>query len=174
MTNTELIKYMLNDIRSITLKGVSGLSKEQLFSEPLKGEFPIGAYLMHLAEVDLFWLSIMNGKEIEPELKRRSYADKWFDAGDTYDPPTDAIEPEEYIDTLAKCRSKVVEYIDSISDSDLEKPVYMRWTHNGEDKSKEFTPKWILYHLIEHEAHTRGQMFMLIRMAGFKEKRANN
>ncbi len=101
MTNTELIKYMLNDIRSITLKGVSGLTKEQLFAEPVKGEFPIGAYLMHLAEVDLFWLSVLNGLESDTELKRRSYADKWFDAGDTYDPPTEAIEPEEYIDTMA-------------------------------------------------------------------------
>jgi uncharacterized damage-inducible protein DinB len=165
---------MLDDIRKVTLKGVSGLTKEQLFAEPIPGEFPIGAYLMHLAEVDLFWLNVLNGIEIDAELKKRSYADKWFDAGDTYDPPKELIEIDEYLDTLAKCRSKVIEYINSISDDELEKKVYMRWTHNGEEKSKEFTPKWILYHLIEHEAHTRGQMFMLIRMAGFKKKRENN
>ena len=174
MTNTELIKYMLGDIRAITLKGVCGLTKEQLFAEPVNGEFSIGAYLMHLAEVDLFWLSVMDGKPIDPELMRRSYSDKWFDSGDGYDPPSESIEPQEYIDVLDKCRAKVIEYIDSITDDDLNKPVYRRWTHNGEEKSREYTPKWILYHLIEHEAHTRGQMFMLIRMAGFKEKRANN
>ncbi len=174
MKNTELIKYMLDDIRKVTLKGVSGLTKEQLFAEPIPGEAQIGAYLMHLAEVDLFWLSIMDGKEIDAELKKRAYADVWFDSGENANPPENIIETDEYIQTMAACRLKLTEYIDSISDEVLDSKVYMRWQHNGEEKSKEFTPKWILYHLIEHEAHTRGQMFMLIRKAGFKKKGENN
>lgn len=174
MKNTELLIYMLEDIRKVTLKGVSGLTKEQLFAESIPGEAQIGAYLMHLAEVDLFWLSIMDGKEIDAELKKRSYADVWFDSAENSAPPAEIIEIDEYLETMSKCRAKVYEYIDSISDEDLETKVYMRWSHNGEEKSKEFTPKWILYHLIEHEAHTRGQMFMLIRMAGFKNKGENN
>jgi len=165
---------MLEDIRKVTLKGVSGLSKEQLFAEPVPGEAPIGAYMMHLAECDLGWLETLTGKEQDAELKKRSYYDVWFDTGKNYDPPKNIIEIEEYLDTMAKCREKLTEYIDSITDDDLETKVYRRWTHNGEEKSKEFTPKWILYHLIEHEAHTRGQMFMLIRMAGFKKKGENN
>jgi uncharacterized damage-inducible protein DinB len=174
MKNTELIIYMLEDIRKETLRGVNGLTKEQLFSEPIPGEFPIGSYLMHLAEVDLGWLNVLDGKEADPELAKRAYDCAWFDAGDTYNPPKEALEIEEYMDVMSKCRSKVIDYINSIKDEDLEKKVYRRWTHNGEEKSKEFTPKWILYHLIEHEAHTRGQMFILIRMAGFKKKGENN
>jgi len=165
---------MLEDIRKITLFGISGLTKEQLFAEPLPGEYPIGAYLMHLAECDLWWLHIMDGLEQDAELAKRAYSNVWFDAGDDFNPPKEALDVDEYLDILEKSREKVINYIKLLNDEDLDRKVYMRWTHNGEEKSKEFTRKWIIYHLIEHEAHTRGQMFMLMRMAGFKKKGENN
>ncbi len=165
---------MLEDIRKVTLKGVIGLTKEQLFAEPVPSEFPIGAYLMHLAEVDLFWLNVLNGIEIDAELKKRSFADKWFDSGDTYNPPKEPIEIEEYLDVMQLCRRSVIEYIQTLNDADLEEIITQRWQSDGEERSRSFSRKWVIYHLIEHEAHTRGQMFMLIRMAGFKKKRENN
>ncbi len=172
MKNTELLIYMLEDIRKITLKGVSGLTKEQLFAEPVSGEFPIGAYVMHLAECDLWWLHVMDGKEQDVELSKRAYSNTWFDSGKDFNPPKEAIEIEEYLDVLEKCRAKVIKYIESLNEDELEGKVSFLFADGK--KSKEFTRKWIIYHLIEHEAHTRGQMFMLIRMAGFKKKGENN
>lgn len=174
-TNTELLIYMLEDIRKVTLKGISGLTKEQLFAEPVKGEFPIGAYLMHLAECDLGWLQVLDGKEIDEELKKQSYYEKWFDVPEKlFDPPKEPIEIEEYTDTITKCRAKVIEHIKSLSDFDLDGKVSIIRKIDGKDVLKEHTRKWIIYHLIEHEAHTRGQMFLLIRMAGFKKRGENN
>jgi len=174
MKNTELLIYMLEDIRKETIRGISGLTKEQLFAEPLPGEYSIGAYLMHIAECDLAWLKTLTGSEPDEELKRRSYYDKWFDSRKTDNYPKEAIEIEEYLDTIAKCRALVIDHCRSLSDEDLEGLVYSRWVVNGEERSQEYTRKWIIYHLIEHEAHTRGQMFLLIRMAGFKKKGENN
>ncbi|MEO8514498.1 MAG: DinB family protein [Ignavibacteria bacterium] len=174
MKNTELITYMLDDIRKVTLKGVSGLTKEQLFAEPVPGEFPIGAYLMHLAEVDLGWLKVMDGNESDPELAKRSYDCKWFDAGKDYDPPKGIIEIEEYLHVMEKCRAKVIDYIKNLDDSILEEKYTVVRKFDGKEFTREYTRKWIIYHLIEHEAHTRGQMFMLLRMAGFKKKGDNN
>lgn len=174
MKNTELLIYMLEDIRKVTLKGIEGLTKEELFAEPIPGEFPIGAYLMHLGECDLGWLKVMDGKDEDKVLSKRAYDCKWFDAGKDYDPPKDVIEIEEYIDVLSKCRTKVTDYIKTLDDSVLdEKYTYIR-TFEGKEYPREYNRKWIIYHLIEHEAHTRGQMFMLIRMAGFKNKGENN
>ncbi len=166
---------MLEDIRKVTLKGVSGLTKEQLFSEPVKGEFCIGAYLMHLAECDLGWLQVLDGKEIDEELKQKSYFERWFDVPkDLYNPPKEPIEVEEYLDAIAQCRAKVIEHIKSLNDSDLDGMVSIIRKIDGKDVLKEHIRKWIIYHLIEHEAHTRGQMFLLIRMAGFKKRGENN
>jgi uncharacterized damage-inducible protein DinB len=165
---------MLEDIRKNTLKGITGLTKEQLFAEPVPGEFPIGAYLMHLAEVDLGWLKVMDGKEPEPELAKRAYDCKWFDAGKDFDPPKEMIEVQEYLDVMEKCRENVISYIKTVDDEELDKKFTVTRHFEGKEFKREYTRKWIIYHLIEHEAHTRGQMFLLIRMAGYKGKGENN
>lgn len=54
-----------------------------------------------------------------------------------------------------------------MKDIELEGIVVQKW-EGGEEK---IPKKWIIYHLIEHEAHHRGQMMMLIRKAGFRESK---
>lgn len=168
----ELLIYMLEDIRKVTLKGVSGLTKEQLFAEPIPGEFPIGAYLMHLAEADLGWMQTLTGEEQPEEMKKRCFYGAWYDVPpEEFDPPKEPIEPEEYINAIAEVRGRLYDYLGKMKDEDLEIKLKIKRSPTHE---VEITKKWIIYHLIEHEAHTRGQMFLLIRMAGFKKKGENN
>ena len=168
----ELLKYILEDIRRVTLKGISGLTKEQLFAEPVPGEFSIGAYLMHLGEADLGWLQTLSGEEQPDDLKKRVYYSAWFDVPqEEFNPPKELIEPEEYINAISIARNRLLDYMDTMTDEDLEIKLKRKRSPTVE---VEITKKWIIYHLIEHEAHTRGQMFMLIRMAGFKGKGENN
>jgi uncharacterized damage-inducible protein DinB len=169
----KLLIYMLDDIRSVTLKGVSGLTKDQLFQEPLPGEFPIGAYLMHLGECDLGWLKTLSGEAQPEELKKRNYYAAWFDTKpERFAPPKTSPEVDEYLSAITEARERVRQYLLKMTDAQLEDKVERITRKNGEKES--FTKKWIIYHLLEHEAHTRGQMFMLIRMAGFKGKGENN
>lgn len=172
MKNTELLIYMLNDIRKETLRGISGLTKEQLFQEPLPGEYPIGAYMMHIAEAELYWLGILSGEEQPEELKKRVYDCAWFDTTkDKFAPPAEPVEIDEYLNVAADIRGLLFKYIRNMNDSDLETRLKIKRSATHE---AEITKKWIIYHIIEHEAHTRGQMFLLIRMAGFKKKGENN
>lgn len=167
--NIELLVYELEDVRKVLLNGVEHLSKEQLFEPPVKGEFPIGAYLMHMAEVDLGWLATLSqdSVEISDDIKKRSYYNSWYDAwgDDIGEPPKEAIERQVYFDTIAETRKMLLDYINTMTDEDLEQTI----TRKHGDREHSFTKKWIIYHLIEHEAHHRGQMFMLIRMAGWQK-----
>jgi uncharacterized damage-inducible protein DinB len=168
----ELLKYLLQDIRKVTLKGISGLTEQQLFTEPAAGEFPIGAYIMHLGECDLGWLGTLSGQEQPEDLKKRVYYGAWFDVPpEDFNPPREAIETGEYVNAITEARKRLLDYMDTINDEDLQIKVKLKKS-NGIEVG--VTKKWIIYHLIEHEAHTRGQMFMLIRMAGFKTKGENN
>jgi uncharacterized damage-inducible protein DinB len=167
----EILKFMLDDIRKVTLKGVSGLTKEQLFKEPVPGESCIGAYLMHLGEADLGWLRTATGEKQPEDLKKRVFYGAWFDVpADRYNPPKEPIEPEEYANAINEVRKRLIDYLGGLTDEDLGKTVTVK-RKSGET---EVSIKWIIYHLIEHEAHTRGQMFMLMRMAGLKKKGENN
>ncbi len=161
----QLLKWMLEDVRKETLSGIDHLSKEQLFLAPVEGEYSIGSYLMHFAECDLSWLEILSGEEQPSELKKRAYFDKWFDVPDP-EPPKEPLEINEYLETIAATRKNFIDYISTLNDNDLEKEVVIQ-RKSGERKIKK---KWIIYHIIEHEAHHRGQMFMLIRKAGWNKK----
>jgi len=163
------MSYMLEDIRKVTLSGISHLSKEQLFSEPLKGEFPIGAYLLHFAECEISWLEILSGASQPEDLKQKAYYDKWFDPSGSSDPPSSPPEIFYYLDVLSAARKNLTDYMSGMKDSELEENITMK-RKNSEDTLQK---QWILYHLIEHEAHHRGQMFMLLRMAGMNKKNEN-
>lgn len=165
MTQIELLKWMLEDVRKVTLAGISHLTKEQLFTPPIEGEFPIGAHLMHIAANELGWLHFISGVEQSADIKKRSYYGKWL-SGQGSDPPKEALEVKEYFDVMTTARKLFVEYISTLSDPDLEEFI-IRKKPGGE---KRYLKKWIVYHLIEHEAHHRGQMFMLIRKAGWNKK----
>jgi len=166
-----LLLYMLDDVRKVTLKGVSGLTKEQLFQEPIPGEYPIGSFIMHMGECDLYWLEVASGLKQPEELEKRVYSNCWYDCKiENSNPPKEPIEIEEYFSAIAEARERLRNYLLSLDDSALEEEVLQKWK-SGQEMLKR---KWIIYHLIEHEAHHRGQMFMLIRMAGFKKKGVNN
>lgn len=170
-SNISMMLYMLDDIRRITLKGVEGLTKEQLFKEPVPGEFSIGSYLMHLGECDLGWLETLSGEKQSEELKKRVYYNTWFDCGpEDFAPPKEPIDPVEYVNAITEAREQLRKYMMTMQDADLETEVIQK-RKSGDTK---ILKKWIIYHLIEHEAHTRGQMFMLMRMGGLKKKGENN
>lgn len=160
-----LLTWMLEDVRSITLKGVEHLTKEQLFETPIEGEYSIGSYLMHLAEVDIYWLEVLSGNPQPEVLKKRSYYNVWFDSLEESLPPNETLEISEYLDVIAATRKNFLDHIAALKDSDLEEVVIQQ----GRTKEHKLTKKWIVYHILEHEAHHRGQMFMLIRKAGWKK-----
>ncbi len=160
-----LLKWMIEDVRKVTLKGVEHLSKEQLFQTPVEGEYSIGSYLMHLGEVDISWLEVISGKEQPAELKEKAYFDKWYDPSTEASPPKEPMELSEYLEILETTRKNFLDYISSLKDSDLEENITRMGSRGEFTRSK----KWIIYHILEHEAHHRGQMFMLIRKAGWKK-----
>ncbi len=161
-----LLKWMLEDIRKVTLEGVSHLTKEQLFTPPIEGEYPIGAYLMHLGEVDLGWLEVISGTSQPDDIKKRSYYGAWYDVPkENYNPPKQPPEPNEYFEVLETTRKYFIDYMSTLKDQELEDIIVRK---RG-DIERRYTKKWIIYHVLEHEAHTRGQMFMLIRKAGWKK-----
>jgi uncharacterized damage-inducible protein DinB len=163
----ELLKWMLEDVRKVTIGGVEHLTKEQLFTPPIEGEYPIGSYLMHLCEVDLGWLRTLSGIKQPEEIKKRAYYNAWYDvAKEDFNPPKQPLEVKEYFDIMALTRKMFLDHVSSLKDSELNDVIVRKF----KDTERRYTKKWIIYHILEHEAHTRGQTFMLIRKAGWNKK----
>lgn len=156
-----MLKWLFEDIRKITLKGIEPLTKEQLFAAPIEGEECIGAFLMHLCECDLGWFQTISGKEVSEDIKKRAYYAIWYDSPEAA-PPAEAPEVNEYLETMAETRKLFVDYVCSLKDSQLDDEVI---THGGRKRTK----RWIISRMLQHEAHTRGQIMMLIRKAGWEK-----
>lgn len=165
-TQAQLLKLMLEDARRKTLKGIEGLTKEQLFATPIPKEDCIGAYLMHLGECDCGWYEELTGEVLPDELKKRNYYDAWIG----YPPeeakgPKEPLEVEEYISAITDARKPVLDFLDRADDKELDE-IVIAYKGHGDIK---MTKRDIINRLISHENHTRGQMFLLMRMGGIKK-----
>lgn len=160
-----LLKWMLEDVRKETLQGVNHLTKEQLFQNPIDGEYPIGSYLMHIADCEIDYLEFLSDIKQPEELKKRAYQDKWFRPEGEPSPPKEALELSEYLDVLTETRKNFLDYISTLKDSELEE-IIIRKNQYGEFKRFK---RELIYHALGHEVHHRGQMFMLIRKAGWNK-----
>lgn len=158
---------MIEDVRKVTLSGIQHLSEDQLFESPsdTDKEFPIGSYLMHLAECDIFWLEVLSGIDQPEELKKRCYYNSWFDPSETPRFPESPIEFSVYKEVIDEARKNFLDYVSEMDDSQLEEEVSIK----GDTSGRKIKKKWIIYHILEHEAHHRGQMFMLLRQAGWNK-----
>ena len=156
-----LIVYMMEDVRKVLLKGLEGLTKEEVNKPPLEGEMPIGKYLRHQALVDASWYNVITeGKDINVDLIEKLKSLSW-ENGSSPD-----LDLNDYVKMMEDARKEVLEYIKTLKDSNLEEEIIREW----QGKEYRLSKKWILYHLIEHEAHHRGQMFLLLRKGGIRNK----
>ena len=161
-----LLLWQFEQVRKVTLAGVDHLTKEQLFEPPIEGEWCIGSYLMHLAECDLAWLHTLSGKEIPEDIRKRSYYGVWKDCPEEESgAPMEALEPKEYFETIALTRKMFTDEVASLNDEDLDTIVETKHGSKINGNSK----RTIINRMIDHEAHHRGQILLLIRKAGWKK-----
>ena len=70
------------------------------------------------------------------------------------------LEVDYCLEVIEKIHQMTLETLAKFSDSDLEKTFVRR----REDKESHFALRWILHHLIDHEATHKGQILMIKRL----------
>ena len=151
----------LTETRTELLKPVAGLSPDQLTWHPDDHTESIGTQLLHVAAVEWSW--------VFEEIFRRP--------GDEYDGWEEALplrlglaqvrdRPLSYFtDRLDRVRAEVVEALRGLSDDDLPRLVADASPRPDEAPgSRLYSIEWILFHLVEHEAHHAGQVELLARL----------
>jgi uncharacterized damage-inducible protein DinB len=147
--------WQLDDVRKRTLEYVDGLSPEELAWTPDKKVESIGTQLFHIAAVERSWI----GEDID----RRPMGEEWALAF----PIRRRIEqirdkPLDYfIDTLHVVRQETRIVLAHLTDGDLSRQITPL---DQGDVGDSFSIEWILYHLVEHEAHHKGQIAVLKRL----------
>ena len=145
----------LEDVRRETKRYVEGLSPPKLSWSPHSTVESIGTQLLHIAGVERSWI----GEDIE----RRPMGEEWALAFPLrVNLPQVEGEPLEYfLEKLDAVREETRHTLSRLTDDDLAREI--RTLDSGPDADS-YTIEWILYHLIEHEAHHRGQIALMKRL----------
>lgn len=131
-------------VRADLLATIDKFGDDELTFAPFTGSWSVGKIMLHIAETEDFWLHSVVRGELDPGIDYK-LADS---------PNKLAIKR-----ALERARSRTVPLLDGLTESDLD----TRYTlPNGEL----LTLRWIIWHVIEHEIHHRGELSLALGLLG--------
>lgn len=113
----------------------------------------IGAVMLHLIGVEIFWIErAVLGRSPDPAERRLLMADEIdVDRGIWPEPPSQPLS--WYFELHDRIRARTLEAIKGWPEADAEIII--------PQADHKYTPRWILGHVIQHEAYHGGQIVML-------------
>lgn len=109
--------------------------------------------MYHIALVEADWLYVeVLGTEWDPEVSSLFPFESRTNGKITR---VEGESLEEHFYRLKKVREVFLSYFRLMDLNDWRKPRKL--------EQYDVTPEWVVYHLIEHESHHRGQIFQLLR-----------
>ncbi len=152
----------LEEVREQLREAVKDLSDAEIARRGVADTHTIGALILHIGEAEWWWMNcIVQGGQVTDEIRRQPYWDVLEDP--------DAFSSKNYsasfcLDTIGAIREETRGFLASLTDDALEN-VY---GHTRGERTVEATLRWILHHLVDHEAQHKGQILMLKRLLGAK------
>ncbi len=145
-----LLIAMLED-NTVQWREASGaLSQEEVCWQPHSGWHSIGAVILHNAEVEAYWLhEVITGELIPAELSARLLSEEIDQgAGKWPVPPSQPLSWYYAIQDEVRMKTRQILH-------ELHDPLALY------GKDRKFTLRWLLHHVITHEAYHCGQMALL-------------
>ncbi|CRK84759.1 DinB family protein [Neobacillus massiliamazoniensis] len=144
--------WCLEDVRRTLITELTGINQNLLDGTMGKRQ-SIGTLLYHIALVEADWLYVeVLGTDWDPEIRSLFPLDSRTNGNLTH---IEGQSLEEHIYRLKKVREVFLSYFRSMNLKDWRRPRSL--------EQYDVTPEWVVYHLIEHESHHRGQIFQLLR-----------
>ena len=148
----------MEEVRAQVCAAVSDLDHERFVRPAFLGAHPIGALVLHIGEAEWWWMQcIVAGHKFTEEDRRAPYWDVLEDPNGFsekgYDIPF-------CLDQIERIRNQTRDLLFARSDKDLDQLHSL--TRRG--VTTEHSLRWILHHLIDHEAQHKGQILMLKRL----------
>jgi uncharacterized damage-inducible protein DinB len=113
----------------------------------------IGSLLYHIALIEADWLYVeVLGAEWDPEIRSLFPLECRSEDGSLTHIEGQSLE--EHFQRLNTVRAVFLSHFHSMDLTDWRKPRVL--------EDYDVTPEWVVYHLIEHESHHRGQIFQLL------------
>jgi len=149
-SNAALLIAMLEDDTRNWRGDLDAVPDEAIYWQPYPDSHSIGAILLHIADAEAYWLhQVLTGVPLSEETKQLLMSDEVEQfAGKWGTPPKQPLA--WYYEQQDKVRKQTLENLKAHSDPSA---LY------GE---RQFTLRWLLHHVITHEAYHAGQVSLLL------------
>ena len=134
-------------VREDLMRALDGLADEQLDFMPRDGLWSLGTVARHIASAEEGWFRHCVTRDLG----------EWpadFTAQDY--PTVEAIKS-----LLTEVHARTEAYLETIDAGELERVVDMPW-------GTKLSLRWIIWHVLEHEIHHRGEIFLMLGLMGME------
>ena len=135
-------------VRDEMVNAVRNLTRDQLDWIPPNHSTSIGRLLAHIAETEYWWISVVAQKQVAPAQADFARFEK-------------ARRLDDILWLLDLCLADTRAYLENEEIEDWDDVMY-----DVEGRDEKVTKRWLVWHVVEHQARHRGQVFMLMRMLG--------
>jgi uncharacterized damage-inducible protein DinB len=131
-------------VRADLFKTIDMFEEEELTFQPFKGCWPIGQIMLHIADCEDNWLHGVVSHEFNPWL--------FYDL-------KDYPSKKQIKEVLDRAHMRTIKLLEDLNDDDLDQKYK---TPEGE----QFRLRWIIWHVLEHEIHHRGELSLALGLLG--------
>jgi uncharacterized damage-inducible protein DinB len=148
----------MEEVRSQIVAAVKDIPDDMIGKPAFLGAHSIGGLILHISEAEWFWMQmVVSGRQLTEEVEKSPY---WDILDDVERVTRNGYTTEFCLKEAEKIRNQTRDVLFSYNDKDLERIIIFE----RHDKPTEHNLRWILHHLIDHEAQHKGQIMMLKRM----------
>ena len=148
----------MEEVREQVRAAVKDLDAEHIGKPAFLGAHSIGALVLHIGEAEWWWMKCnVAGHQLTPEDAKAPY---WDVLENPEGFANKGYTAEFCLQEVDKIRNQTRDILFGHSDKDLDRTVNVK--RQGE--IQEISIRWILHHLIDHEAQHKGQILMLKRL----------
>ena len=149
----------LEEVRGQLREVVEDLTEEEVSAKLSPTNHSIGQLILHCAEAEWWWIhTVVAEKPLDEEqAKREAHWDILLDE----DFASKQYSSEFCIAEVDRITAMSKEVLQVFQDHDLGR--YFGWDKDDETRIEK-SLRWILHHLIDHEAQHKGQILMLKRL----------
>lgn len=163
---TEIGYYLsgMDEVRGQLREVVAEMSSEDLGCCGISGAHSIAALVLHIGEGEWYWMQmVVNGHKLTAE-------DRVAPFWDVFEFPESFVEKNYSaafcLNQVDAIRKQTRDLLASFTDDDLNR----MFSRSKRGVKSEHSLRWILHHLIDHEAHHKGQILMLKRLLADSRK----
>jgi uncharacterized damage-inducible protein DinB len=159
---TEIGFYLsgMEEVREQLREAVEGMSDDQVGRPAVPDAHSIAALVLHIGEAEWYWMRcVISGDKVTDEIRNAPY---WDVLKDPAGFSQKSYSAEFCLNEIKKIRQQTYETLSAFDDSLLDHV----FTFERRGEATELSLRWILHHLIDHEAQHKGQILMLKRLLG--------